>query len=119
MRPIANLRRANGVRALRHRKFRLLWTGQLVSLVGTWMQQVAQAWLVLTLTGDPLALGLLAAAQFGPVLVFGLFGGILADMFPKRRVLLVTQSRAPSGRSSETSPRASGTCLPLATCWSS
>jgi MFS family permease len=83
-----------GWRALRHRNFRLFWTGQLISLVGTWMQQVAQAWLVLTLTNDPFMLGLVATAQFAPVLVLGLFGGIVADGLPKRRTLVATQSFA-------------------------
>ncbi len=55
------------------------------------MQSVAQAWLVLALTGSPFALGLVAAAQFTPVLVFGLFGGLIADHLPKRRTLLATQ----------------------------
>ena len=86
------LRIPAGTRALRHRNYRLYWTGQLVSLIGTWMQSVAQAWLILTLTNDPFMLGLLSVAQWGPVLVFGLFGGVLADALPKRRVLLVTQA---------------------------
>jgi len=84
----------DGWRALRHRNFRLFWTGQLISLVGTWMQQVAQAWLVLTLTNDPFMLGLVATAQFAPVLLFGLFGGIVADGLPKRRTLVATQTFA-------------------------
>ncbi len=80
-----------GGRAFRHRNYRLFFGGQAISLVGTWMQQVAQGWLVLQLTGDPLALGLIAVAQFGPILIFGLFGGLLADHLPKRRTLLATQ----------------------------
>ena len=80
-----------GFQALAHRNFRLFWFGQLVSLVGTWMQQIAQGWLLLVLTNDPLALGLAAAFQFAPVLVFGLFGGVLADALPKRRALIGTQ----------------------------
>jgi MFS family permease len=84
--------RFHGVRALRHRNYRLFFTGQLISLIGTWMQQVAQAWLVLQLTNDPLWLGIVATAQFGPVIVLGLFGGVIADHFPKRRILLVTQT---------------------------
>jgi MFS family permease len=84
----------HGLRAFRHRNFRLLWVGQLVSVAGSWMQQVAQGWLVLELTNDPLALGLTAACQFGPVLVFGLFGGLLADALPKRGTLAVTQAAA-------------------------
>jgi len=83
-----------GWRALRHRNYRLFFVGQLVSLIGTWMQAVAQGWLVLLLTGDPLWLGIVAAAQFGPVLVLGLFGGLIADGLPKRRTLIVTQTIA-------------------------
>ncbi|HEY6013534.1 MAG TPA: MFS transporter [Candidatus Limnocylindrales bacterium] len=78
--------------ALRHRNFRLFWFGQMVSLVGTWMQSVAQAWLVLLLTHDPLWLGVVAAVQFTPVLVLGLFGGIVADVLPKRRTVMGTQT---------------------------
>ncbi len=86
------LRIPAGTRALRHRNYRLYWSGQLVSLIGTWMQTVAQAWLILTLTNDPFMLGLLSVAQWGPVLILGLLGGVLADALPKRRVLLVTQT---------------------------
>lgn len=82
--------RGGGLRPFGHRAFRLLWSGQAVSLVGTWMQQVAQSWLVLELTGDPVALGLVGAAQFAPVLVLGLFGGLAADAFPKRSALIAT-----------------------------
>ena len=80
-----------GARAFRHRNYRLFFTGQLISLVGTWMMTVAQSWLILQLTGDPLLLGAVAAAQFGPVLVLGLFGGVIADSLPKRRTLIATQ----------------------------
>src|SRR3712207_4665866 len=79
-------------RALRRRNYRLYWLGLLISQTGTWMQQVAQGWLVLQLTGSPLALGSLTAAQFGPILLLSLFGGAFADRLPKRRTLLVTQS---------------------------
>ncbi len=89
---IASPLRAEGLRALRHRNYRLFYAGQGTSLVGTWMQAVAQAWLVLELTDEPLALGLVAAAQFVPVLVLGLFGGIVADSLPKRRTLVVLQA---------------------------
>jgi len=82
---------SDGVRAFRHRNYRLFFTGQAISLVGTWMQQVAQAWLVLELTHDPIWLGVVAAAQFIPVMVLGLFAGVAADALPKRRVLLWTQ----------------------------
>lgn len=84
--------RPSAPRAFRHRNYRLFWSGQAVSLVGTWMQSVAQAWLVLTLTDDPFMLGLLSAAQWAPVLFFGIFGGVFADALPKRRVLVVTQA---------------------------
>jgi MFS family permease len=83
-----------GLRAFRHRNFRLFWTGMMVSLIGTWMQQLGQAWLVLQLTNDPIALGLIAAAQFMPILIFGLFGGIVADAVSKRKALYVTQTVA-------------------------
>ena len=86
--------RFRGWRALRHRNYRLFFSGQLVSLIGTWMQSVAQGWLVLQLTGDPFWLGVVAAAQFGPVLVLGLFGGLIADHLPKRRTLIACQAVA-------------------------
>ena len=91
-----SLAQLDGFRALRHRNFRLFWSGQLISLVGTWMQSVAQGWLVLTLTNDPFMLGVVAAAQFIPVMIFGLFGGIVADSLPKRRTLVATQTVAMS-----------------------
>lgn len=80
--------------ALQHRNYRLFWLGQLVSLIGTWMQTVAQTWLVLQLTDSALLLGLVGALQFLPVLLLSLFGGVLADRFPKRNVILVTQTAA-------------------------
>ena len=86
------LRSSNGLRAFRHRNYRLFFAGQMISLIGTWMQQVAQAWLVLQLTHDPVWLGIVAAVQFIPVMIFGLFAGVLADALPKRRVLIWTQA---------------------------
>ena len=86
------LGRSRAVSAFGHRNFRLFFAGQLVSLVGTWMQQVAQGWLVLTLTGDPFWLGVVATAQFLPVMVLGLFAGILADVLPKRQTLIAVQA---------------------------
>jgi MFS family permease len=80
-----------GLSPFRHRNFRLFWTGMLISLIGTWMQSVGEAWLVLQLTHDPVALGIVAACAFGPVLVLGLFGGIVADSVSKRKALYVTQ----------------------------
>jgi predicted MFS family arabinose efflux permease len=82
----------SGLRALNHPKFRLYFTGQVLSQVGTWMQSVAQSWLVLQLTGSPLRLGLISTLQFGPMLVFSLASGAVADRTPKRRLLLATQS---------------------------
>src|SRR5258706_15478338 len=82
------------VAALRHRKYRLYWFGQLVSLMGSSMQTIGQAWLVLLLTPNAFQLGLVGALQFLPVLLFSVFGGVFADRWPKRRVLLVTQSAA-------------------------
>ena len=79
-------------RSLRVRNYRLYASGQLVSLTGTWMQRVAQDWLVLTLTNSGTALGVVTALQFGPSLVLGPWGGVLADRGNKRRILLATQS---------------------------
>ncbi len=92
--PIAatGLALASGARAFRHRNYRLFFGGQLVSLIGTWMQTVAQSWLVLQLTGDPFVLGVVSAAQFLPVMILGLFGGLIADALPKRRTLIGTQT---------------------------
>ncbi|WP_375497516.1 MFS transporter [uncultured Jatrophihabitans sp.] len=79
-------------RALRTRNFRLYAGGQLVSLTGTWMQRVAQDWLVLELTNSGTALGIVTALQFGPQLVLGVWGGVVADRGDKRRILLGTQT---------------------------
>lgn len=81
-------------RSLRVRNYRLFVIGQLVSVSGTWMQQVAQSWLVLTLTGSGLDLGVTVALQFLPMLLFGLWGGVIADRFDKRKVLVGTQAVA-------------------------
>jgi MFS family permease len=77
----------------RHRNYRLYFGGQVVSVSGTWMQNVAQAWFIILLThGSALAVGALAVCQFGPYGVFGLFGGSLADRLNARRTLVFTQS---------------------------
>ncbi|WAL65884.1 MFS transporter [Amycolatopsis cynarae] len=78
--------------ALRVPNFRLYFAGQAVSLTGTWMQSVAQSWLVLELSGSGTVLGLVIAAQFLPVLLAGPYGGLIADRSDKRRLLLFTQS---------------------------
>jgi MFS family permease len=71
--------------------FRRYFTGQLVSLSGNWMQTIAEIWLILSLTGSGLAVGFTTALQFLPMLVFGAWGGLIADRVPKRRLLLLTQ----------------------------
>jgi MFS family permease len=78
--------------ALKHRNFRLFFIGQLVSLIGTWMQNTAQSWLVYQLTGSKLLLGIVAAVGSAPMLLFSIWGGSVADRHPKRAVLLWTQS---------------------------
>src|SRR5438477_9678438 len=78
--------------ALRHRNYRLFFTGQIVSTIGTWMQSVAMPWLALQLTHSGLLVGLVLAAQFTPILIGSQFGGVVADRFRKRRILLLTQS---------------------------
>ncbi len=74
-------------RSLRIRNYRLFAAGGVISNVGTWMQRIGQDWLVLQLTGSGVALGITTALQFLPMLLFGLLGGVLADRYPKRRVL--------------------------------
>jgi MFS family permease len=79
-------------RALNHRGYRLFFCGQSVSLMGSWMQNVAQSWLVYRLTGSAEMLGLVAFAAQIPVFVFGLFGGAVAESWPRRRLILATQA---------------------------
>lgn len=78
--------------ALRHRNYRLFFAGQLISLTGTWIQNTAQAWLVYQLTGSKLLLGLVASIGSAPMLFFSIWGGSMADRYPKRNVIIVTQS---------------------------
>jgi MFS family permease len=78
-------------RSLRIRNYRLFFFGQLVSVSGTWMQQLAQDWLVLRLTNRSLPVGITTALQFAPVLVLGIWGGLIADRLDKRKLLLATQ----------------------------
>ncbi|MCX4763027.1 MFS transporter [Streptomyces sp. NBC_01275] len=77
--------------SLKVRNYRLFFLGQVVSNIGTWMQRIAQDWLVLSLTGSATAVGVTTALQFLPMLLFGLYGGVLVDRLPKRPTLLVTQ----------------------------
>jgi MFS family permease len=81
-------------RSLRTRNYRLYFFGQIVSLTGTWMQSVGQAWLVLELTGSGVALGATAALQFTPILLAGPWGGVIADRVDKRRLIVWTQAAA-------------------------
>ncbi|MER7683586.1 MFS transporter [Streptomyces sp. NPDC097610] len=78
--------------SLRIRNYRLFFLGQVVSNTGTWMQRIAQDWLVLSLTGSSAAVGITTALQFLPMLLFGLYGGVLVDRLPKRPTLLATQT---------------------------
>src|SRR5579864_3851725 len=78
-------------RALRHRNFQLFFAGQLISLIGTWMDSVAESWLMYRLTGSPLMLGLVGFAGQFPVFLLGPFGGAIADHWDRRRVIIATQ----------------------------
>ena len=80
--------------ALSVRNFRLYFAGQLISVSGTWMQTVAQGWLILKLTGSSVDLGIAIALQYLPMLVFGSYGGLIADRYEKRRILYFTQTAA-------------------------
>ncbi len=81
--------------SLRNRNYRLYFTGQITSVSGTWMQGLAQAWLILKLTGNNgTALGVVTALQFLPMLLFGAWGGVIADRYDKRRLLFGTQIAA-------------------------
>jgi MFS family permease len=82
----------SGFPALRHRNFRLFWFGQCVSLIGTWMQNIGQSWLVLELTHSALKLSIITMVQYLPMMFFSLYAGILADRFSKRKMLIFTQS---------------------------
>lgn len=86
-------RSLNPFRALQtHRNFRLFWTGQTISLTGSWMQQVAQGWLALELTNSAFRVGVVSAASMFPVLLFSLYGGVLADRYNKLRIVGICQS---------------------------
>jgi MFS family permease len=91
--PVSGTLRAT-VRALRHRNFQLFFSGQLISLIGTWMQTVAQAWLVYRITGSSLLLGSVGFASQIPVFLFAPIGGIVADRYNRHRVVIGTQIAA-------------------------
>jgi MFS family permease len=87
--------RARTFRSLRrHRNYRIFFTGQLVSLAGTWMQNVALAWLVIELSGSALAIGALAFWRFVPFTLFGLVAGVVADRIESRKLVMTTQAAA-------------------------
>ncbi|WDO07718.1 MFS transporter [Streptomyces murinus] len=90
--PTTPARKSSMFSSLKVRNYRLFFMGQVVSNTGTWMQRIAQDWLVLSLTGSSAAVGITTALQFLPMLLFGLYGGVLVDRLPKRPALLVTQS---------------------------
>src|SRR5713101_5091042 len=81
-----------GLRALRHPDYRRFFTAQFVAQTGSWMQTVAQSWLVLQLSPSPFKLGLIGSLQFAPILLFSIASGALADRLPKRRLLMCTQT---------------------------
>ena len=78
--------------ALYQRNFRLFWIGQCVSVIGTWMQNVGQAWLVLEMTGSPAKLSVVTAVQFLTMMVLAVFAGPFVDRFPKRKIIICTQT---------------------------
>ena len=95
MTPLGFALRARTFRSLRrHRNYRIFFTGQIVSLAGTWMQNVALAWLVIELSGSPLAIGALAFWRFVPFTVFGLAAGVVADRIESRKLVMATQAGA-------------------------
>lgn len=78
--------------ALTHRNYKLFWSGQIISLIGTWMQNAALSWLVYSMTRDGFLSGFMTAVQFTPLFAFSLFAGLIIERFPKRRILIFTQS---------------------------
>jgi MFS family permease len=90
--PVGGVTWRHTFRALRHRNYRLFFWGQLVSLVGTWMQQTAMSWFVYQITNSKLLLGVVAAMGSAPMMLSAMWGGSLADRHPKRSILLGTQT---------------------------
>jgi len=82
----------NNFHAITHKNYRYFWFGQCISLIGTWTQTIGQSWLVLSLTGSPLLLGIVGAMQFLPITFFSLFAGVLTDKFSKKKILVFTQT---------------------------
>lgn len=92
--PTAKISFRHTFRALQHRNFRLFFYGQLVSLIGTWMEQTALSWLIYDLTRSKFLLGAISAVGSAPMMIFSLWGGVLADRYPKRSILITTQTCA-------------------------
>ncbi len=90
--PVGGITWRHTFRALRYRNYRLFFWGQLVSLTGTWMQQTAMSWFVYQITNSKLLLGLVAAVGSAPMVLSSVWGGALADLYPKRSILVATQS---------------------------
>jgi MFS family permease len=93
-RSAAFFRRSGAFAALYHRSFRLFFYGQVVSLVGTWMQQIALSWLVLTVTNSAFYVGLVNALDALPVLLLSLFAGVMVDRMSRHRLIVITQVTA-------------------------
>ncbi len=89
--PVGKVTWRDTFRALRHRNYRLFFYGQLISLIGSWMEQTAMSWLVYQITGSKLLLGVVAACGSAPMMFFSLWGGALADRYPKRAIIICTQ----------------------------
>lgn len=90
--PVGEVSWRHTFRALRYRNYRLFFWGQLVSLIGTWMQQTAMSWFVYELTNSKFLLGAVAAVGSAPMMLFSIWGGSLADLYPKRSILVATQT---------------------------
>src|SRR5436190_2384657 len=84
--------RRSAFSSLRHRDFRLLWMGQIISVIGSQMQMAAINWHIYLLTGSPLALGLVGACRAVPIILCSLMGGVVADVIDRRRLMMVTQT---------------------------
>src|SRR5438045_4764088 len=90
--PVGGITWRHTFRALRHRNYRLFFWGQLVSLTGTWMQQTAMSWYVYQITNSKFLLGVVAAVGSAPMMLSSMWGGALADLYPKRSILVATQA---------------------------
>jgi MFS family permease len=90
--PVGEITWRHTFRALRHRNYRLFFWGQLVSLIGTWMQQTAMSWFIYEITNSKLLLGAIAAVGSAPMMLFSIWGGSLADLYSKRSILIATQT---------------------------